>query len=90
MIIYVRTQDKAKMFEVCAVSYKEERKTKRTVWEDNVTSEVTESRHILMGDNKQLGEYMSKERCLEIITEIQSIIANHDLNTAIVYSMPNV
>ena len=42
MTIYVRTQDKAKMFEVCAVSYKEERKTKRTVWEDNVTSEVTE------------------------------------------------
>lgn len=90
MTIYVRTQDKAKMFEVNAVSYKEERKTKRTVWEDNVTSELIESRHILMGDNKQLGEYMSKERCLEIITEIQNIIANHDVNTGIVYSMPNV
>ena len=43
-----------------------------------------------MGDIKQLGEYMSKERCLEIITEIQNIIANHDVNTGIVYSMPNV
>lgn len=90
MTIYVRTQDKAKMINVSSVSYEEKRKTKRTFWEDNVTSEVTESRHILMGDNKQLGEYVSKERCLEIMTEIQNIIANHDVNTAIVYNMPTV
>jgi hypothetical protein len=88
MTIYVRTQDKAKIFEINSVSYEEKKKTSRTVYGDNVTSETVESKHILSGSNKVLGEYISKERCLEIMTEIQNTIANHNPNTTIVYNMP--
>lgn len=88
MIIYVRTQDKTKMFEISAVNYQEKRKTKRVMYEDAVTSEIIESRHILSDGNKDLGEYATKERCFEIMTEIQNAIAIHGANDTIVYNMP--
>ena len=87
MTIYVRTQDKLKMFEISSVSYEEKRKTIRN-HSANVKEEIIEIRHILMGDTNLIGDYASKDRCLEVMTELQNKIATHNSNTTIVYNMP--
>ena len=88
MTIYVRTQDKTKMFEISSVSYEEKRRTTKNVYDDTVTSETIEVRHILKGDGKLLGEYITKVRALEIMTEIQKKIVKDGTTSTIMYDMP--
>lgn len=90
MTLFIKTQDKARLLEVNCVTYEAKRRVKKNVTSDTVFEEIIEERHKLTCCGTTLGEYATKERCLEIMTEIQNIIANHDVNTAIVYNMPNV
>jgi hypothetical protein len=90
MAIYVRTQDRAKIVEISSITYSERKKTTRSKIGDSVTSEVIDVSHKILGDHTSLGEYVSKERCFEIMTEIQNTIVSHTGNTAIMYNMPEI
>lgn len=90
MTLFVRTQDKARLISTDCVYYEEKRKTSKVIHIDNVYEEVIESRHRLVCCNRLLGEYETKERCLEIIDEIQQKISNERTFQAITYNMPEV
>ena len=88
MTIFIRTQDKSKIIDVNCVSYEEKRTVSKVAHSDNVYEEVTVSRHRLVCCGKFLGEYASKERCFEIIDEIQQKIDNERTLQSIIYNMP--
>lgn len=88
MKVFVRTQDRTKIFEIDCIYYEEKKTTRKTVLSENVTSETVEMRHRLICCNRTLGEYDSKERCLEIMDEIQRTIETHSSDSSLVYNMP--
>lgn len=88
MNFFVRTQDKTKIAEINFISYEENKKTTKTKICDSVTEETTVTTHKIVGGNRTLGEYQSKERCLEIIDEVQNAISIHTSNAPIIYNMP--
>ena len=90
MKIFVRTQDRTKILEIDCISYEGKKKTSRTVYANNVTEESVEIRHTLVCCGKTLGEYASKERCLDVMSDIERAIANHNSNLNLVYNMPEI
>ena len=88
MKIFVRTQDKRQLIEINSVSYKQKNKTIKNVYNDNITNEEIEIRHLVVYGNQTLGEYISEERCLNVISDIHSAIANHISTMNLVYDMP--
>lgn len=90
MTLFVRTQDKARLIDANCVVYECKTKVSKVVHSENIYEEVTESRHRLVCCNRLLGEYATKERCLEIIDEIQQKISNERTFQAITYNMPEV
>lgn len=90
MKVFVRTQDRTKILEIDCIYYEEKKTTRKTVQSGNVTSETVEMNHRLICCNRTLGEYESRERCLEIIDEIQRTIDNRSSYSSIVYTMPEI
>ena len=88
MKVFVRTQDRTKILEIDCIYYEAKKTTSRTVVSENVSSETIVVRHRLICCNCTLGEYNSKERCLEIMDEIQSTIDTHSTNSTLVFNMP--
>lgn len=60
MDVWVRSQDKEKLSNICTVYYES--------WSFN------EQHHTVRCQTHELGEYATKERCLEIIDEIQGLL----------------
>jgi hypothetical protein len=60
MDIWVRSQDKEKLSNICKIYYES--------WSFN------EQHHTVRCETHELGEYATKERCLEIIDEIQGLL----------------
>lgn len=90
MTLFVRTQDKSRLVDANCIVYECKTKVSKVVHSDNVYEEVLESRHRLVCCNRLLGEYESKERCLEIIDEIQQKIGNERSFQSVIYNMPEV
>lgn len=88
MLIYARTQDKAKILKIDGMNYEQLRNVKKTVFSGNVTEESVEVKHNLVWQKRLLGEYASKERCLQIMTEFQNAIDNKSDNSTVVFNMP--
>ncbi len=87
MELWIRSQDKEKLCNIYKVYYES--------WSFN------EQHHTVRCENHELGEYSTRERCLEIIDEIQLLLENNgsiddrisqDIsgikNEFIVYEMP--
>ena len=88
MKIFVRTQDKKQLIEINSVSYKQKNRTIKNVYNGTITNEEIEIRHLVVYGNQTLGEYISEERCLNVISEIHAAVANHSSNMNLVYDMP--
>ena len=88
MKVFVRTQDKKQLIEINSISYKQKNKTIKNVYNGNITNEEIEIRHLIVYGNQTLGEFISEERCLNVISEIHSAIANHSSTMNFVYDMP--
>lgn len=90
MTLFIRTQDKTKLIEANCVVYETKRKIAKRVHSESVHEEIIEEKHNLVCCGRVLGEYASKERCYEIIDEIQQKIGNERSSVAITYNMPEV
>lgn len=90
MKIFVRTQDRSRIIEIDCISYEEKRTKTRTAYSNTVTEEAIETRHRLVCCGKTLGEYASKERCLDVMSDIQNAIATHNSNLNLVFNMPEI
>lgn len=88
MSFFVRTQDRTKILEIEGINYDEKKTLRKTVQQNNVTSEVVEERHRLVVGNRVLGEYESKERCFEVIDDIQRTLETRGADSNLVYNMP--
>ena len=88
MNVFVRTQDRTKILEIDCIYYEAKKTTSRTVVSENVSSETIVVRHRLICCNRTLGEYDSKERCLEIMDDIQANIDMRNSSSTLVYTMP--
>ena len=88
MSFFVRTQDRTKILEIDSINYDEKKTTRKIVQRNNVISEVVEERHRLVVGNRVLGEYESKERCLEIVDDIQHTIETQGVDSTLVYNLP--
>jgi hypothetical protein len=88
MIIYARTQDKSKILKIEGMDYEQKRTVKKTVYGGNVTEEIVETKHNLVWARRFLGEYATKERCLEVMTQFQTAIDNKSTDSTLVFNMP--
>jgi hypothetical protein len=88
MTLFIRTQDKTKLIEANCVVYETKRKIAKRVHNESVHEEIIEEKHNLVCCGRLLGEYASKERCFEIIAEVQNKIENEKAFQSITYNMP--
>ena len=72
--LWIRTQNKTELTKVDSLGYKEYRNT-----------QGKHNFYIYCQNAYVLGEYKTKERCIEIIDEIQSLLVRND---KVIYEMP--
>jgi hypothetical protein len=91
MRIFVRTQTTNEFMEINCASYKPQKTyLKKTDLFGKVVSREIFEEHYVKCCNKALGKYETKERCVEIVNEIWSVIKAAGQSDMVIYEMPPI
>lgn len=88
MKLWLRTQNQERLCEIDCISYSA---INSTINKNDLLGELTsetQTIHSLISRGINLGRYSTKERCFEILDELQTIIEKGKNSETVIYKMP--